>query len=203
MTAGHAVTVETTKGKGRVRPRQKVMEAARRMGTTVPPVIPRLTGACLPNAWPPPPVHGPDAGWAARVACMVVWTSAPDVQGTSDAPGGIALQPCHTRMQRWADASETPSLATPRSSQTVTPIRYDTCTMPRWNWRWLTDTVQPVHRAPQPRRRVFESRRTPPPHSSHANPIHTDPQVPLQRPRGDEQGGQSHPPGARITKNGF
>jgi hypothetical protein len=48
MTAGHAVTVETTKGKGRVRPRQKVMEAARRMGTTVPPVIPRLTGACLP-----------------------------------------------------------------------------------------------------------------------------------------------------------
>lgn len=52
MTAGHAVTVETTKGKGRVRPRQKVMEAARRMGTTVPPVIPRLTGAFHPNARP-------------------------------------------------------------------------------------------------------------------------------------------------------
>lgn len=48
-------------------------------------------------------------------------------------------------------------------------------------------------------RRIFKSRRMPPPHS-HAHPMHTDPQVPLRRPRGDEQGGQSNPPGARSPQ---
>jgi hypothetical protein len=62
----HAVTVETqAKGKGRVRPRQKVMEAAKLLGGRVPPVIPRLTGALT---WPRSPELMPMARPAVRVS---------------------------------------------------------------------------------------------------------------------------------------